>query len=176
MAPLRGFIQETGRRAGLFPIFAGTSRAETAARNHKGDLNHIPQYCIRDLGQERIAMALGFKLLKFNKFSSSLGLKGTLLLAFGSLAGMAILISAGAGLLLGQLSQTMSALNEKDIPRLTASLQLATLSQSLAAKGPILLGAATEPERQAGLKALKDTQAATLEKLREIDPKAGVTQ
>ncbi len=97
-----------------------------------------------------------------------LGLKGSLFVAFAIIAGMAIAISAGAGGLLNQLGHTMTGLNDKDIPRLTASLQLSTLSESLAAKGPLLLNASNELIRQEQTKALQETEAALLAKLKEI--------
>jgi len=52
---------------------------------------------------------------------------------------MAILISAGAGMVLGHLGGTMLDLSARDIPRLAASLQLAAQSASLASQGPALM-------------------------------------
>ena len=67
------------------------------------------------------------------------GVKGSLFAAFAVIAGMAIVISAGAGMVLGHLGGTMVDLSGRDIPRLAASLQLAAESASLASQGPDLL-------------------------------------
>ena len=64
--------------------------------------------------------------------------------AFAVIAGMAIVISTGAGLMLGRLGGTMGDLSGKDIPRLAASLQLSAQSASLASQGPALLAARSE--------------------------------
>ena len=57
---------------------------------------------------------------------------------------MAILISVGAGMVLGQLGEMMIDLSGRDIPRLAASLQLATQSAALASQGPALLASRTQ--------------------------------
>ena len=82
---------------------------------------------------------------KFN-FSSLLGflrprwgVRGSLFAAFAVIAGMAIAISAGAGMVFGHLGGTMVELSGRDIPRLAASLQLSAQSASLASQGPALL-------------------------------------
>src|SRR5437879_13816700 len=72
------------------------------------------------------------------------GLRGSLLAAFAVIAGMAIVISAGAGLVLGHLGGVMVDLSGKDIPRLAASLQLSAQSAALASQGPAVLAARTE--------------------------------
>ena len=98
-----------------------------------------------------------------------LGLRGSLFAAFAIIAGMAIAISAGAGGLLNQLGHMMGDLTDKDIPRLTATLQLSTLSETLASKGPTLLSAANEQSREEHTKALKDIKTAALAKLKQIE-------
>ncbi|MGP8120321.1 MAG: methyl-accepting chemotaxis protein [Xanthobacteraceae bacterium] len=102
------------------------------------------------------------------RFRPRLGLKGNLFLAFSAIAGMAIIISAAASLLLGRLGHTMADLDARDVPRLTASLQLSALSESLASKGPALLAAKDDATRLELTQNLKDTQAAALAKLNEI--------
>ena len=69
------------------------------------------------------------------------GVRGSLFAAFAVIAGMAIVISAGAGMVLRHLGGTMLDLSGRDIPRLAASLQLAAQSASLASQGPALLAA-----------------------------------
>ncbi len=88
------------------------------------------------------------------------GVRGSLFAAFAVIAGMAIVISAGAGMVLGHLGGRMIDLSGRDIPRLAASLQLSAQSASLASQGPALLA-----ERA---KKMKETQAVTLEKLGEV--------
>ncbi len=97
-----------------------------------------------------------------------LGLRGNLFLALFALAGMAIVISAAASVLLGRLGHTIGDLGERDVPRLTASLELSTLSESLSAKGPALLAAKDDAARRELTQNLKDTKAAALTKLNDI--------
>lgn len=110
----------------------------------------------------------GKKIFRFKELSLKLGVRGSLFLAFAVIAGMAIFISAGASLLLGQLGGMMSDLSGRNIPQLTASLQLSALSQSLISRGPALLASDSESVLQARGKELKDVQAAALAKLKEI--------
>ena len=81
---------------------------------------------------------------------------------------MAIVISAGAGLMLGRLGGTMVDLSGRDIPRLAASLQLSAQSASLASQGPALLAARSEEALNDRTKKMKETQAVALQKLGEI--------
>jgi methyl-accepting chemotaxis protein len=115
-----------------------------------------------------LRLNFGKKLFRFKVPSLTLGVRGSLFLAFAVIAGMAIAISAGASLLLGQLGGMMTELSGRDIPRLTASLQLSGLSQSLASRGPAMLASEDEATLQARTKELKDVQAAALVKLKEI--------
>src|ERR1051325_7550679 len=66
------------------------------------------------------------------------GIRGSLFVAVAGIAGMAVLISVGAGLVLGQLGEMMVDLSGQEIPRLSTSLQLATQSASLASQGTAL--------------------------------------
>ena len=59
------------------------------------------------------------------------GVRGSLFAAFTVIAGMAILISAGAGMVLGHLGNTMLDLSARDIPRLAASLHLRPRARAL---------------------------------------------
>jgi methyl-accepting chemotaxis protein len=96
------------------------------------------------------------------------GVKGSLFAAFTVIAGMAIGISAGAGMVLGHLGGTMIDLSGRDIPRLAASLQLAAQSASLASQGPALLASRSEETLNERSRKMKETQEVTLEKLGEI--------
>jgi methyl-accepting chemotaxis protein len=84
------------------------------------------------------------------------------------IAGMAIAISAGAGMVLGHLGGTMIDLSGRDIPRLAASLQLAAQSADLASQGPALLASRDEATLNERTKKMKEIQEVTIEKLGEI--------
>src|SRR6478609_1153107 len=96
------------------------------------------------------------------------GLRGSLLAAFAVIAGMAIVISAGAGMVLGHLGESMVELSARDIPRLAASLQLSAQSASLANQGPALLASRSEEQLNDRAKKMKETYAVTFEKLGEV--------
>jgi hypothetical protein len=96
------------------------------------------------------------------------GVRGSLFAAFAVIAGMAIVISAGAALMLGRLGGTMVDLSGRDIPRLAASLQLSAQSASLASQGPALLAARSEDALNDRTRKMKETQAVALQKLGEI--------
>jgi methyl-accepting chemotaxis protein len=96
------------------------------------------------------------------------GVRGSLFAAFAVIAGMALLISAGAGLVLGHLGGAMVELSGRDIPRLTASLQLAAQSSSLASQGPALLASRSEEALNERTKKMKETEQIALRKLVEI--------
>jgi hypothetical protein len=72
------------------------------------------------------------------------GVRGSLFAAFAVIAGMALVISAGAAMVLGHLGGRMEDLSGRDIPRLAASLQLSAQSASLASQGPALLASETD--------------------------------
>src|SRR6202051_4512882 len=108
------------------------------------------------------------KYLKFGFLRPQWGVRGSLFAAFAVIAGMAIIISVGAGLVLGQLGKAMVDLSGRDIPRLTASLQLAAQSASLASQGPALLASRSEEGLNDRAGKMKETQGVTFEKLGEI--------
>jgi methyl-accepting chemotaxis protein len=103
------------------------------------------------------------KFLRFGFLRPQWGVRGSLFAAFAVIAGMAIVISAGAGFVLGQLGKTMVDLSGRDIPRLAASLQLAAHSQ-----GPALLAARSADALNERSKKMKETQQIALAKLGEI--------
>ncbi len=106
--------------------------------------------------------------LKLRHKGFRFGVRGSLFAAFAVIAGMAIVISAGAGLMLGRLGGTMVDLSGRDIPRLAASLQLSAQSASLASQGPALLAARSEEALNDRTRQMKETQAVALQKLGEI--------
>ena len=114
---------------------------------------------------------MAFRIGKFKPRGFGLprfGVRGSLFLAFGVIAGMAVVISAGAGLMLGRLGGTMVDLSGRDIPRLAASLQLSALSASLASQGPALLAARSEEALNERSGKMKETQKLAMQKLGEI--------
>src|ERR1700688_4354077 len=92
------------------------------------------------------------------------GVRGSLFAAFAVIAGLAILISAGAGMVLGHLGGTMIELSGRHIPRLAASLQLSAESASLASQGPALPAARSEEALTERSKKMKETQTLALQK------------
>jgi methyl-accepting chemotaxis protein len=116
-------------------------------------------------------MALRFGIGKFRLKGfgfPKFGVRGSLFTAFAVIAGMAIVISAGAGLVLGHLGVAMVDLSGRDIPRLAASLQLSAQSASLASQGPALLAARSEEALTERSRKMKETQTVALQKLGEI--------
>src|SRR3954470_7460003 len=105
---------------------------------------------------------------RFKSRGFSFGVRGSLFAAFAVIAGMAIVISAGAGLMLGRLGGTMGDLSGRGIPRLAASLQLSAQSASLASQGPALLAARSEEALTQRARKVAETQAAAMQKLDEV--------
>ena len=86
----------------------------------------------------------------------TLGVRGSLFTAFAVIAGMAMLISVGSGTSLSKLGAAMTELSGRDIPKLAASLQLTTQSESLASQAPMLLASSSAEalrERQQRMRA-----------------------
>jgi methyl-accepting chemotaxis protein len=108
------------------------------------------------------------KLFNFGFLRPRWGVRGSLFAAFAVIAGMAIVISSVAALVLGQLGNAMLDLSGQDIPRLSASLQLAAQSAGLASQGPALLASRTADALAEHSKKMKETQQVALEKLGEI--------
>ena len=96
------------------------------------------------------------------------GIRGSLFAAFAVIASMAIVISAGAGIIFDQLGTVMSDLSRRDIPKLAASLQLSTQSEKLASQAPALLAAPSAEALQEISKQMTDTQQATMQRLAQI--------
>ena len=97
-----------------------------------------------------------------------LGVRGSLIAAFAVIGGMAVVISISASMLLGQLGEMMVDLSGQDIPRLAASLQLASESANLASQGPALLASSSVLALQEGSKKMRDVQEIVVGKLGEI--------
>jgi methyl-accepting chemotaxis protein len=116
-------------------------------------------------------MALTSIIGKFGRFGFSRprwGIRGSLFAAFAVIAGMAIVISVGAGVILGQLGEMMTNLSGRDIPKLTASLQLATASENLASQGPTLLASGSADALKDRSQKMRETHKIAVEKLDAI--------
>src|SRR5258705_13198094 len=96
------------------------------------------------------------------------GVRPSLFAAFAVIPGMGLVISAGAGMVLGHLGERMVDLSARDIPRLAASLQLSAQSASLASQGPALLASRSDEALNERAKKMKETQADTIAKLGEV--------
>jgi methyl-accepting chemotaxis protein len=96
------------------------------------------------------------------------GVRGSLFAAFAVIAAMAIIISAGAGVVLRHLGSIMVDLSGQNIPRLAASLELSTRAATLAAQGPAVLASQNEDALGERIKKLKEIQGLTQQKLGEI--------
>ena len=95
------------------------------------------------------------------------GVRGSLFAAFAVIAAMTIVISAGGGLVLRQLGGIMVDLSGQNIPRLAASLELSSLSATLAAQGPAVLASQNEEALGERIKKMKEIQDLTRQKLGE---------
>jgi methyl-accepting chemotaxis protein len=104
----------------------------------------------------------------FRLFRPRWGIRGGLFAAFAVIACMAIVISAGAGLVLHHLEGSMVNLSGQSIPRLAASLQLSTQSATLAAQGPAVLASQSADTLAERVKKMKEIQDVTQQKLGEI--------
>ncbi|HSY55950.1 MAG TPA: methyl-accepting chemotaxis protein [Bradyrhizobium sp.] len=117
-------------------------------------------------------MAFRFKisgLRRYLRFSRpQWGIRGSLFAAFAVIAGVTIVISAGAGMVFRHLGGTMIDLSGRDIPRLAASLQLAAESASLSSQGPALLASPSEEALIERAKKMKETQQTALARLGEV--------
>ena len=118
-----------------------------------------------------IRVSLGrFGLGKFRpRFSlPKWGIRGSLFAAFAAIAGMGLVISAGAGFVFNHLGNTMMDLSGRDIPRLSASLQLSSQSATLAAQGPGLLASPTDEALTERTKKVQEIQQQAMGKVGEI--------
>src|ERR1700743_1025757 len=96
------------------------------------------------------------------------GVRGSLFAAFAVIAGMAIVISSLAALVLGQLGHAMGDLSGQDIQVLPPPLHMAAERASLASQGPALLASRSADALAERSKKMKETQQVALAKLGEI--------
>ena len=116
-----------------------------------------------------MAMRLSTGELRPARFSlPKWGIRGSLFAAFAVIAGMGLVISAGAGFVFNHLGNTMMELSGRDIPRLSASLQLSSQSATLAAQGPGLLASPTDEALNERTRKVQEIQQLAMGKLGEI--------
>jgi len=96
------------------------------------------------------------------------GIKENLFSAFAGIAGVAVLISIAAWMILGQLGGLIQDLGARDIPRLTASLQLAGRSADLASHGPAVLSARDDAELATQSERISALHRDAVDKLRQL--------
>ena len=96
------------------------------------------------------------------------GVRGSLFAAFAVIAGMALVISAGAAMVLGHLGGTHGRSERTGYPAARGQPRLSAQSASLASQGPALLASESEEALDERSKKMKETQQVTLEKLGEI--------
>ncbi len=112
---------------------------------------------------------LGLGNFKFPRFSFlRWGMRGSLFAAFAVIAGMALVISGGAGFMFSHLGNAMMDLSGRDIPRLSASLQLSAQSATLAAQGPGLLASPGDDALNERTRKVQEIQQLAEQKLGEI--------
>src|SRR3569833_946796 len=112
--------------------------------------------------QGETVMAVRFSIsTMFAALRPRWGVRGSLFAAFAVIAGMAIVISAGAGIVLRHVGGALVELSGRDIHRLTASLQLLAQSADLASLGPALLGSPNGDALNDRLKKMQEIQKVT---------------
>ena len=108
-----------------------------------------------------------------SKKSRGFGIKGKLFLAFGAIAGGAVVSGIVASLLLNELGANVRDMAETRIPEIALALQLQTETGTLAAGGPALLRAESESQRSDYWAALENQQKVVNAKLGELESKVG---
>jgi methyl-accepting chemotaxis protein len=97
------------------------------------------------------------------------GIRARLFLAFGAIAGVTVIASVVASMMLGQIGGMLTSVARRDIPAVIGSLRLQAETASLAAATPVMLGVDTDARRlqQRGL--LKDIQDRAAKELGTLD-------
>jgi methyl-accepting chemotaxis protein len=108
---------------------------------------------------------------------TALRVKGRLFLAFGGIAATTVIAAAVSCVLFGQFRELLGQVTGRSIPAVTASLELAAQTQSLAAAAPALLAAKDDAQRTPRLDVLRQSLLAAGERIKRIessgvDPKA----
>jgi len=96
-----------------------------------------------------------------------------LLLALGGISGTTVLAAGVACVLFGQFGSSLNEVTGRSVPAMTASLELAAQTQSLAASAPALLAATNDDERTRRLDVLRKSLSAGGERIEQIKRSGG---
>ena len=99
----------------------------------------------------------------------ALRVKTRLFLAFSGIAGTTVIAATVACLLFGQFRDLLGQVTGRSIPAMTASLELAAQTQSLAAAAPALLAAKDDTQRTPRLDVLRQSLLAAGERIKRIE-------
>jgi methyl-accepting chemotaxis protein len=93
-----------------------------------------------------------------SRIARKLGLRGKLLLAFGTVAGLTVLASAVAVVSYDQVGRSLSGIAGENLPAMSASLRLAKSSAEIASVAPALLAANDKKARDTEIASLQADQ------------------
>jgi two-component system phosphoglycerate transport system sensor histidine kinase PgtB len=79
---------------------------------------------------------------------SRVGIRGRLLLAFAAVNLATLLVGAGAWYLLSEAGDTVDGLSRRNLPQITATMQLAASSATLTGRAPSLIEAGAQADRE----------------------------
>jgi phosphoglycerate-specific signal transduction histidine kinase len=99
--------------------------------------------------------------------------KTRLLLALGGISGTTVIAAGVACVLFGQFGDSLNQVTGHSVPAMTASLELAAQTQSLAASAPALLAARNDEERTPRLEVLRQALSASSERIERIKRSGG---
>jgi phosphoglycerate-specific signal transduction histidine kinase len=99
--------------------------------------------------------------------------KTRLLLALGGISGTTVVAAGVACVLFGQFGASLNQVTGHSVPAMTASLELAAQTQSLAASAPALLAARNDEERTPRLEVLQQALSAGSERIERIKRSGG---
>ena len=104
------------------------------------------------------------------------GIRGKLLLAFGTVAGLTVLASVVAILSYDNMAATLRGITDNNIPAMSLSLKLAKTSAQVAATAPTLLSVTDVRQIDPAMSVLAGTQAALDDVIAAIGDTAGAEQ
>ena len=104
---------------------------------------------------------------------SALSVKTRLLLALGGISGTTVIAAAVSCVLFSQFKDSLNQVTGHSVPAMTASLELAAQTQSLAASAPALLASRSDAERAPRLDVLRQALSASGEDIERIKSAGG---
>jgi len=99
--------------------------------------------------------------------------KTRLLLAFAGISGTTVVAAAVSCVLFGEFKDSLTQITGHNVPAMSASLELAAQTQSLAASAPALLAAKSDAERTPRLAVLSQALSAGGERIQRIKHSGG---